>query len=190
MSTVDGAEVSERARGSTVRRLQSSWNHGLSELLTPRQKTPHPWKLLLFHTERETLIYGSQKSTPLGRFNADDDAAHLEPLKAEVRRLAKGPKAVRLRLAPELVFDHRLRIPAGTLDVAAAIVCNQVERISPWPEAETVHGYEIEGRDLVDGTDRRQGRRHVVKRSRGSHGPGPKAESRPVCDRLRSDRNG
>lgn len=143
MTVADGAPVVGEAGSGIGRELLSGWNRGLSELLTIHAKSARPWKILLSHAERETLLYDAQSNALLGRFGTDEDAGSLAHLKAAAGRLASRSEGVLIRLVPELVFDHSLRIPAGARDVADAIVRNQIERISPWPEAETVYGYAI-----------------------------------------------
>ncbi|MEW6436909.1 MAG: PilN domain-containing protein [Pseudomonadota bacterium] len=58
------------------------------------------------------------------------------------------PMAVKLRnhflifeLAPENIVIRHLNVPAQAREFAAGIVGNQIERLSPWPPAQTVYGF-------------------------------------------------
>jgi len=44
-------------------------------------------------------------------------------------------------LAPENIVIRHLKVPAQAGEFAAGIVGNQIERLSPWPPAQTIHGF-------------------------------------------------
>jgi general secretion pathway protein L len=44
-------------------------------------------------------------------------------------------------LAPENIVTRHLNVPAQAREFAAGIVGNQIERLSPWPPAQTVYGF-------------------------------------------------
>lgn len=133
---------------SKARRLYGWWLGELSKALTPRRVGTRPWRILLLSTSNGLEVHTKNGAghSHFGTLAAGASAAQAVDLKKAIAKSAEGDsKDVLLRLSDNEVVERTIQVPKAASDVIDPIVHNQLERIVPWPEAETRYGYRIVG---------------------------------------------
>jgi general secretion pathway protein L len=131
-----------------VRRYYSWWIRELSRALTPSPSGARPWRTLLLRTPEGLEIFtkASGPNKQIGVLRADaapDQVAALRRL--IMAQAAQGSKQVLLRLSPDDVVQRTIQIPEAASDLIEPVLENQMERIVPWPRADTYYGYRVVG---------------------------------------------
>jgi general secretion pathway protein L len=133
---------------SKARRLYTWWIGELSKALTPRRAGTRPWRILLLSTSSGLGVHAKTAagSSLLGTLAAGANAFQTAGLQKAIAKSAEtNSKDVVLRLSDTEVVERTIQVPKAASDVIDPIVHNQLERIVPWPEAETRYGYRIVG---------------------------------------------
>jgi len=131
-----------------VRRLYAWWIDELAKTLTPARKAQRGWKTLVSSTATGIEVRHKHGSSvvQLGTLGPDAKPSEVAGLKKRVARSVEAnAKDVLLRLSEADVVERVIQIPKAATDVIGPVVRNQLERIAPWPEAETCFGYRIVG---------------------------------------------
>src|SRR5215475_5169834 len=95
---------------------------------------------------QRTLMISEENGGLVVRQSGKDAAAGSKPkvLSAStakrVARSARG-RFVILALSADKIVTRHLSVPAQAREYLAGIVRNQIERLSPWPAGEVMHGF-------------------------------------------------
>jgi general secretion pathway protein L len=96
-----------------------------------------------WRSRRAAMVTREDECFVARRAGTNDIIAHIA-----VGKPIPPPTAGKLRnhfliyeLAPENIVTRHLNVPAQAREYAAGIVGNQIERLSPWPPAQTVFGF-------------------------------------------------
>lgn len=128
-------------------RLYKWWLESLSELMTRHRSAAETWRTLLKDTPDGLEIrtrYGTKEKL-VATLPPDADHDQMSVLKSIVRKEASGAKPVLARISPADVLVRTIQIPNQASDVIGPVLGNQMERMVPWPDAETRYGYRIVG---------------------------------------------
>lgn len=133
--------------GNAVVRLYQWWLASLSDLLTSNRPPSETWRTLLEDTPDGLHVYTRQgkqvKKLATLPPDADDDQASV--LKSIITKEASSANPVLARISEADALLRTVHIPQLASDVIAPVLANQMERLVPWPEAETKYGYHIVG---------------------------------------------
>jgi general secretion pathway protein L len=131
-----------------IKRFYSWWLATLGELLTRRKPAAQTWHTLLQNAPQELEIYvrSGSSAEAIGTLTADASDEQAAILKSMLEKDSRANlKQVLLRLSPSDVLQHTLQIPDAASDLVAPIIENQLERLVPWPAADTRYGYRVIG---------------------------------------------
>jgi general secretion pathway protein L len=140
--------MTEPVAVNKAKRFYAWWMQELSKALTPRRAAVRSWRTLLLRTAKGLEIHTKDGASRahLGTLPAGASADHIAGLKKAIAKSAEtDSKDVLLRLAEGEVVERIIQVPKAASDVIDPIVHNQLERIVPWPEAETRYGFRIVG---------------------------------------------
>ncbi len=124
-----------------LRRIYAWWIGELSKTLTPRRMARRTWKTILQATPNglEVHVRSGAATAHLGTLPSGASAGQVADLKRSIAKSADtNSKDVLLRLSEGDVVERVIKVPKAASDVVDPIVRNQLERIIPWPEGETL----------------------------------------------------
>ncbi len=133
--------------GNVAMRLYHWWLSSLSELLTRDQSPSETWRTLLEDKPDGLGVYtrNGKQVTKVSTVPLDTDDDRTAVLKAIIKKETSGANPVLARISEADVLVRTVQIPQLASDVIAPVLANQMERLVPWPEAETRYGYRIIG---------------------------------------------
>jgi general secretion pathway protein L len=119
------------------------WLGALSVLLTPQPSAARDWGILLMRRDDglEVIENTGAKAVSLAVLASRSAGTNPEPVAKALRAAARRPGPVVLRLSPDEVVERTIQIPKGASDVIEPVLRNQMNRIVPWPQEETLFGY-------------------------------------------------
>jgi general secretion pathway protein L len=129
----------------SARRFLSWWSSELSDLVAAATASgPRAWRIMFLRCERGCDVYlrTGDRIELIGTSNPASD----QPLAELRRRLGAHkitPAQIVLRLQPSEVVQARLSVPAAAGGMLEPILCNQIERLAPWPADKAVFAYEV-----------------------------------------------
>jgi len=123
----------------------SWWIGELASLVSTPLAKQRGWRVLLLKTTEglDVFIRDSKGIKNLGSLTPDTPYDQIQLLQKACQRRQSGPASVILRLSSKTALQKNLTFPKATQDVIEPVLHNQMERIAPWPQAETRFGYEI-----------------------------------------------
>lgn len=124
------------------------WIENLSAAMTPDKKGKQRWYFLLKQEGNKYAVFARGKSAdkPLGTLSAEDRPEAVAGLRRLIEKHGRNRNnSACLRLSPKSVVERTIQIPSAASDVIAPVVGNQIERITPWPEADTCYGFAVLG---------------------------------------------
>jgi general secretion pathway protein L len=119
------------------------WLGALSALLMRQPSAAQPWRILLMRRESglEIVENAGGKVVSLATLGSRRAGPAPTSVATALRAAAQSSAPVVLRLSPEEVVERSIQIPKGASDVIEPVLRNQMNRIVPWPQEETVFGY-------------------------------------------------
>ncbi len=132
-----------RDRLEKLRGFYGWWLGALSVLLTPQPSATRSWRILLLRREDrlEVIENADGKAVSLAALGPRQAKSTPETAANALRAAVQSSAPVVLRLSPEEVVERTIQIPKGASDVIEPVLRNQMNRIVPWPQEETLFGY-------------------------------------------------
>ncbi len=140
--------MAESAEANILSRFYSTWLNELAKALTPRRTGAAAWRVLALSKPDGLDVYSraSGLEKPIAALPAEPAREQITEGSRAVSRIAASDAAkVLLRLSPDDVVERIIQIPDGARDVIEPVLQNQMERIVPWSQDDTRHGYRIIG---------------------------------------------
>ena len=126
-------------------RVFSWWTAELANLVSAPLSKQRSWRVLLLKTSEglDVFIRDAKGVKKIGALTPDTPFDQIQLLQKACQRHQSGPASIILRLSSKTALQKNLTFPKATQDVIEPVLHNQMERIAPWPQAETRFGYEI-----------------------------------------------
>lgn len=127
----------------------SRWISDLSRLLVSNRSLDDQWSILLERGDGALTVSARDKNvlTELGTLPHTAHQDEADVLRAKIAS-ADGKTAggnAMLRLSDTCAVERTIQIPKAARDVMAPVIHNQIDRIAPWSEENTLYGFQIRG---------------------------------------------
>ncbi len=121
------------------------WIGALASLVSAPLAKQRSWRVLLLKTTEglDVCTRDAKGIKHIGALAHDTPQEQIQLLQKACQRHQSGAASIILRLSSKTALQKNLTFPKATLDVIEPVLHNQMERIAPWPQAETRFGYEI-----------------------------------------------
>lgn len=136
-------EFGEKSRA--LKAATSRWLHDLANLVPNALARPNGPLIILQQSARGLRIsnLSDGRLIQLGTLSGNDPAHAVAKLKTSLRSLDLENADIVLRLSPDNVLQREIRLPKAARDVLEPVIANQMDEMTPWPQADSVFGYRI-----------------------------------------------
>jgi len=131
-----------------LRSAYNNWIQSLSRLLLSKRKRDKQWRILLSQTPEALNVSMRDRSATIeiGSISTNSHQEELASLRRMIGQHTKSDNDMALlRLSESCVVERTVQIPKAAQDVMNPVIQNQIERIAPWPEADTCYGFQVRG---------------------------------------------
>jgi general secretion pathway protein L len=122
------------------------WIEVLARLVLAWREHRRSQRTLLISEENDTLLVRQSGKDAAGSDAGPKPEVLSGSTAKHVARSARG-RFVILVLSAEKIVTRHLNVPAQAREFLAGIVRNQIERLSPWPAGEVMHGFYVNAED-------------------------------------------
>jgi len=127
-------------QADVIKAVLKRWIEVLARLVLAWREHRRSQRTLMISEENGALLVRQSGADAAGR-NAERKPKVLSA--ATARRIARSARGrfVILALSADKIATRHLNVPAQAREFLAGIVRNQIERLSPWPAGEVMHGF-------------------------------------------------
>lgn len=122
------------------------WLHDLAGLVPSSLTRPKGPRILLVETTRGIQVntVADGQFSHVGTLGSKQPSNARKQLNDSLAALDRKGADIVLRLSREHVLQNEIRLPKAARDVLEPVIANQLDEMTPWPQAETMFGYRVE----------------------------------------------
>src|SRR4051812_2947297 len=128
--------MSDRMQADAIIAVLKRWIEVLAKLVLAWREHRRSQRTLIVSEENGALVVQQTGANAGGRKPKVLSGARAR----RVARSARG-RFVILALSADKIVTRHLNVPVQAREFLAGIVRNQIERLSPWPAGEVMHGF-------------------------------------------------
>ena len=132
--------MSDRMQADAIIAVLKRWIEVLAKLVLAWREHRRSQRTLMISEDNGALLVHQSGANGAGRKAEPKPKVLSDATAKRVARSARG-RFVILALSADKIVTRHLNVPAQAREYLAGIVRNQIERLSPWPADDVMHGF-------------------------------------------------